>query len=102
MRRYLRYYFVHNLQNVTLFKDHIRQFDDNAWNNWKEILNKNSQQFWIDVKDKFISAEFQYAINVIENIMGNYTKLLEILLLVLIFLNQAVIKLYLNTVFNIT
>ena len=45
---------------------HIRQFDDNAWNNWKEILDKNSKTFWNDIKDKFISAEFQHAINVID------------------------------------
>ena len=53
--------------------DHIKEFDEKAWNNWKEILDKNSQRFWNDIKDKFISIEFQSAIKIIEKIMGNYT-----------------------------
>ena len=50
--------------------DHIKEFDENAWNNWREILDTNSQRFWNDIKGKFISAEFENAIKIIENIMG--------------------------------
>ena len=57
--------------------DHIKEFDENAWNNWKEILDTNSQRFWNDIKGKFISSEFENAIKIIENIMGNYISFKE-------------------------
>ena len=53
-----------------LLIDHIKQFDEDAWNGWKEILDTNSQRFWNDVKNKFLSTEFQSSVRIIENIMG--------------------------------
>ena len=66
---------MHIIRGIYFSTGHIRQFDDNAWNNWKEILDKNSKTFWNDIKDKFISAEFQHAINVIESIIGSKNNL---------------------------
>ena len=38
----------------------------------KDILDKNSQQFWNDVKAKFISKDRQDAIDMIEETLSKY------------------------------
>ena len=39
----------------------------------KYILNKNSQQFWNDVKVNFIQKEKQDAMDMLEGIISNYS-----------------------------
>ena len=41
----------------------------------KDILDKNSQQFWNDVKTKFISKDRQDAVDMIEETLSKYCAL---------------------------
>ena len=39
---------------------------------WKNQLDRNSEQFWAEMKDKFISKELQESFEILEQIMGKY------------------------------
>ena len=51
-----------------------KAFGDNTMSfDIKYILDKNSQQFWNDVKIKFISKEKQDALQMLEDIISKYS-----------------------------
>ena len=62
----------------------------------KDILDKNSQQFWNDVKTKFISKDRQDAVDMIEETLSKYYALKSDTLLYLIgtFRNDLLIKIF--------
>ena len=39
---------------------------------WLKYIDDNREQFWINLKDQFISKELQESFAILEQIMGNY------------------------------
>ena len=42
---------------------------------WKKQLDKNSEQFWAEMKDKFVAKELQESFEILEKIIGKFNPL---------------------------